>query len=70
MEKRVLGMALSVLGIAGLIYAAVCYVNGGTHIVNGAETRDFKAIIAFAVLGLLFFFAGIGLVKNTKDRPT
>ncbi len=64
MEKRVLGIVLSLLGIAGLIYAGVQFMNGG----EGA--RNVKAIIFSGVLGAVFFFAGIGLIRNTKDKAT
>jgi len=64
MEKRVLGIILSLLGVIGLIYAGVCFMNGGE------STRNIKAIIFSAVLGGIFFFAGVSLVRNTKDKPT
>ena len=64
MEKRVLGIILSLLGIAGLIYAGISFVNGN------ADTRNIKVIIFSGVLGAVFFFAGISLIKNTKDKAT
>ncbi len=64
MEKRVLGVILSILGIVGLIMAAVNFMNGG------AGNKNIKEIIIYSVLGIIFFFAGIGLVRSTKDRPT
>lgn len=64
MEKRVIGIILTLLGVAGLIMAAVNFMNAGT---NG---RDIKQIIIYSILGAIFFFAGIGLVRSTKDRPT
>ena len=64
MEKRVLGIILSLLGVAGLIYAGIAFMNGN------ADTRNIKTIIFSGVLGATFFFAGIGLIKNTKDKPT
>jgi len=39
-------------------------MNGGT------DQRNIKAIIFSGVLGAIFFFAGIGLVRSTKDKPT
>ena len=38
MEKRILGIVLTVLGIAGLIYAGVVFMNGGN---NTAKTLVF-----------------------------
>ena len=64
MEKRVLGIILSILGIVGLIYAGISFVNGD------ADTKNLKIIIFAGVLGAVFFFAGISLVRSTKDKPT
>lgn len=64
MEKRILGTVLSLLGIIGLIYAGVNFVNGGTG------SHHVKTIIFAAVIGAIFFFAGISLVKHTSDKPT
>jgi hypothetical protein len=64
MEKRVIGIILTFLGVAGLILAAVNFMNGG----GGA--RNVKEIIIYGILGAIFFFAGIGLVRSTKDRAT
>ena len=64
MEKRVLGFILSLLGIVGLILAAVNFMNGGSG------NRNIKEITIFAILGAIFFFAGIGLIKTTKDKTT
>jgi uncharacterized membrane protein len=60
--KRIFGGLLTVLGIGSLIYAAVLYVNnpGGTH--------DIKALVIYGILGLIFFIAGISLIRTTKDE--
>ena len=59
--KRIFGALLTVLGIGGLIYTAVLFVNStGTH--------NTKALIIYSILGLIFFMAGIGLVRTTKDE--
>jgi hypothetical protein len=60
--KRVFGALLTVLGIAGLIYAAVLFINSG----NGE--RAIKTLVILGVLGLLFFGTGISLVRATKDE--
>ncbi len=60
--KRVFGAILTVLGIGGLIYAAVLFVNS-----SGAG-RDIKSLIIFGILGLIFFVSGIGLIRTTKDE--
>ena len=64
MEKRVLGIIFSLLGTAGLILAAISFVNGGSG------SRNVKSIIIYSILGAIFFFAGMGLIRNTKDRPS
>ena len=63
MEKRVLGIVLSLVGVIGLIMA-------GVNFLNGSGTRDLKQIVVYGVLGAIFFFAGIGLIRNTRDRPS
>ena len=64
MEKRLLGIFLSILGIVGLILAGVRFVN------TSQGTKSIKEIILYSVLGAIFFFAGISLVRNTKDKAT
>ena len=60
--KRIFGALLTVLGIGGLIYAAVFFANvsGGTHAI--------KEVIIYAVLGIIFFISGISLVRTVKDE--
>jgi uncharacterized membrane protein len=62
MEKRMFGIILTVLGIIGLILAAVNFLNGGSN------THNVKEITVYGIVGLIFFFAGIGLLRTTKDR--
>ncbi|PWV48241.1 hypothetical protein [Chitinophaga sp. S165] len=64
MEKRIIGIILTFLGIAGLIMGAMNFMNS-----TGA-TRSIKGIIIYSILGAIFFFAGIGLIRSTKDRPS
>ena len=64
MEKRILGIILALLGAAGLIYAGISFMNGS------ADTQNIKVIIFTGLLGAIFFFAGISLVRNTKDKAT
>jgi MFS family permease len=64
MEKRVLGIILSIVGIIGLIIAAIAIINGT------GSNRGIKEILVFSILGAIFFFAGIGLVRHTSDKPT
>jgi len=64
MEKRILGIILSLLGIIGLIYAGAAFLNGDSN------TRNIKLIIISAILGGIFFMAGVSLVGSTKDKAT
>ena len=61
MEKKIFGIILTILGIAGLVAAAVNFVNssGGTY--------NIKMITVYGILGLIFFFTGVGLLRTTKD---
>ncbi|HUP10667.1 MAG TPA: hypothetical protein VM187_00595 [Niastella sp.] len=61
--KRLFGVILTILGIAGLIYAAMLFMNRG-----GGQV---KALAVYGILGAIFFFTGIGLIKTTRDdaRP-
>lgn len=61
MEKRILGILLTLLGIAGLLAAGYNFMEGG------GGTHNIKQIVLYGILGAVFFFAGIGLVRSTKD---
>jgi hypothetical protein len=60
--KRMFGAILTILGIGGLIYAAVIFAS------TSGEERDIRGLIIYGILGIIFFISGIGLVKNTKDE--
>ena len=60
--KRFFGGLLTILGIVGLIYAAVIFA--GTT----GGTRDVKSLIIYGILGVVFFMSGISLVRATKDE--
>lgn len=62
MEKRLFGVILTILGIAGLIIAAYDFVQGNT-----ATNHSVKSVVVYGILGLIFFFAGIGLIRSTRD---
>lgn len=57
--KRIFGTILTILGIIGLIYAGYGFTQ------HDAQTRQ---LIVYGIIGVIFFFSGIGLVKNTKDE--
>ncbi len=56
--KRTFGTILTILGIVGLIYAAIGFIQ---------NSEGSKSLIVYGILGLIFFFSGIGLVRNTQD---
>jgi uncharacterized membrane protein len=56
--KRIFGFILTVLGIIGLIYTGLQVIQRSGNTTN---------LIVIGIIALLFFFSGIGLVKNTKD---
>ena len=58
MEKRIFGAVLTILGIIGLIYAAVIF----------SEGSNYKQLAIYGILGAIFFFAGIGLIRSTRDN--
>ncbi len=60
--KRIFGAILTILGIGGLIYTAILFAN------TSGGTRDVKSLIIYGILGLVFFSAGIGLVRTIKDE--
>lgn len=62
MEKKVFGVILTILGIAGLIAAAMNFVN------SSGSNYNVKLITVYGILGLIFFFSGIGLMKTTRDK--
>lgn len=63
--KRVFGIILTVLGIGGLIYAAILFMG------SEGSKNQVKALIVYGILGAIFFFTGIGLIRETSDdtRP-
>jgi hypothetical protein len=60
--KRIFGALLTILGIGSLIYTAVLFVN------TSGGTRDIKALVIYGILGIVFFIAGISLIRTTKDE--
>ena len=61
MEKRLFGVILTILGIV-LILAAYNFVQGDT-----GTNHSIKSVMVYGILGILFFFAGIGLIRSTRD---
>ena len=64
MEKRIIGIILTLLGVVGLIVAGVQFVNGT------GGSQEAKQVVMYGVLGAIFFFSGIALLKNTTSKPS
>jgi hypothetical protein len=64
--KRTFGAILTVLGIIGIIMGAYGFMNSGAS-VAGMNMNMVTSLVPF-IVGLIFFFSGISLVKNTGDR--
>ncbi|MBA4054790.1 MAG: hypothetical protein C0490_08770 [Marivirga sp.] len=60
--KRIFGATLTLLGIIGLIYGAILFVN------NTKGSGDTRALVIYGVLGIIFLFSGISLIRTTKDE--
>ncbi len=60
--KRIFGSILTLLGIIGLVYGAVLFVN------MTSGSRDIRALLIYGGLGLVFLFSGISLVRTVKDE--
>lgn len=48
MEKRIIGIVLTVLGVIGLLYAGISFVQGKSN------SQDIKILVVSAILGLIF----------------
>lgn len=60
--KRIFGSILTILGMVGLIYGAILFVN------TTGGMRDIRALIIYGVLGFIFLLSGLGLVRTIKDE--
>ncbi|TXE14655.1 hypothetical protein [Algoriphagus aquimarinus] len=60
--KRIFGAILTILGIVGMIYAAILFVNSPN------DNMNIKSLVTYGILGLVFFMSGVGLVRTTKDE--
>ncbi len=61
MEKRIFGIILTLLGIGGLIFAAVSITQ---------KSSSVTYIAVYGILGLIFFLTGISLIRNTNDKAS
>ena len=54
--KSVLGLILTLAGLVGLIYGGIDFTKGGVA----------QSSFVYLILGGVFFFAGISLIRTTK----
>jgi len=63
--KRIFGIILTVLGIVALIYFATLFIK------STGTAKQIKVLVVYGILGAIFFFTGISLIRTTRDdaRP-
>ncbi|WP_020604330.1 hypothetical protein [Spirosoma spitsbergense] len=54
--KSIFGIVLTLVGLVGLIYGGMDFAKGGVA----------QASFVYLILGGIFFFAGIGLIRSTR----
>ncbi|MFD2935711.1 hypothetical protein [Spirosoma flavum] len=54
--KSLLGTILTLVGLVGLVYGGIDFTKGGVS----------QASFVYVILGGIFFFAGIGLIRSTR----
>ena len=61
-EKKLFGVIITLLGVTGLILATYNLVNS-----ISATNHSLILVAIYSIQGILFFFGGIGLIRNTRD---
>jgi uncharacterized membrane protein len=61
-QKRTFGTVLTILGILGIIIGALAFLG-----IGNLGLSKLNSAVPF-IVGLIFFMAGINLVKTTSDR--
>lgn len=54
--KSIFGIVLTLVGLIGLIYGGMDFAKGGVA----------QSSFVYLILGGIFFFAGIGLIRSTR----
>ena len=54
--KSMFGIVLTLVGLVGLIYGGMDFAKGGVA----------QSSFVYLILGGIFFFAGIGLIRSTR----
>jgi hypothetical protein len=60
--KRIFGALLTLLGTGSIIYAALLFIN------NNGGNKNIRTLVIYGIIGLLFFLAGLSLIRTTKDE--
>jgi hypothetical protein len=61
-EKKLFGIIITLLGITGLLLATYNLVQGYI-----SANHRVMSVIVYGLQGILFFFSGIGIIRNTHD---
>jgi uncharacterized membrane protein len=64
--KQTFGSILTILGIILLIFGAYAFLAGGGSL-GDLQLNKLSALVPF-IVGLIFFFSGIGLIKRTSNH--
>lgn len=54
--KSIFGIILTLVGLIGLVYGGIDFTKGGVS----------QASIVYLILGAIFFFTGVSLIRSTK----
>jgi archaellum biogenesis protein FlaJ (TadC family) len=61
MEKKVLGLALILVGLAGMFLSAYSFINGS------GGTSNLTSVIIYLIAGAIIFFTGINVAMPTNN---
>ena len=65
MEKRLFGALMSLLGVACLVLAIYYFIER-----SAGNNHPILSFAMFGIPGILFFFAGVGMIRSTRDLTT
>jgi uncharacterized membrane protein len=57
--KTTLGILLTMLGIVGVVYPV--------SVLTSTKEHDSQMLIIYAVVGIIAFLSGIGVIRKTED---
>ena len=65
--KKIFGSVLTVLGVVIVLYACIAFLSDGRPVMGLSVTKS-ESIVPFLV-GLVFFAAGVSLIRTLPDQP-